>query len=144
MAVKLAMARSPASVTRTGPSRCFAGIPRRAISIEPVTKSGPLPRNQLIRTTESGQKHSRICSQRPISRLSRSRKISCEIEVMSALSSTAFGKLSFMGAVPRRESTVAKFASFGRKNSLHHHVLETAILDDSLTLRLCSRLDERT
>src|SRR6185437_11148856 len=80
----------------TGPSRCLAGMLRRAMSIEPVTKSGPVPRNQLTRTSESGQKHSLICSQRPTSRLSRSRKISCEIEVISALSSTAFGKLSLI------------------------------------------------
>src|SRR5262249_53273959 len=53
LAVSCAIARSPASVTKIGPSRWLALTFRSAISFDRRTNSGPLALIQLIRTTES-------------------------------------------------------------------------------------------
>src|SRR5262249_34267261 len=89
-----AIARSPAKVTKIGPSRWLAWTFRSAISFERRTNSGPLALIQLIRTTESSWKQSRICSHNPRSRLTRSRNINWVIAETSAASRTAWGKES--------------------------------------------------
>src|SRR5215469_8741078 len=90
------MARSPASVTKIGPSRWLACTLRSAISFERWTNSGPLALIQLIRTIESSWKQSRICSHNPRSRLTNTRSTNWETAEMSAASRTARDRGSVM------------------------------------------------
>jgi hypothetical protein len=96
MAANCAIARSPANVTKIGPSRWLAFTFRSAISFERRTNSGPLALIQLIRTIESSWKQSRICSHKPRSRLRRSRNTNWETAETSAASRTAWGRASIM------------------------------------------------
>ena len=114
MADRLARARSPARRTRIGARRCLASMPRRAMSMEPSTNSAPLPLNQLMRTCESGRKQSRMASQSPVSRLSRSRSMSWVTALMSAPSSTAGGKALFMMVSPGCLVSIALPESYPR------------------------------